>query len=96
MSIGAKKEKLLPCRISVILNYNSALTNVFFFKQGIKQGKQHDYENERGQNTHRKEEQVKMPLLPNNAGKRSGTTGSKTLKELWLSFDKRAELDTQG
>ena len=31
---------------------------------------------ERVQNTHSKREWVKIPILPNNAGKRSGTTGS--------------------
>ena len=40
----------------------------------IEQVKQHDYNgNERGQNTHDQVEQVKIPLLPNKVGKRSGT-----------------------
>ena len=30
-------------------------------------------------NTHCKGERVKIPLLPNNGGKRSGTTGSRQL-----------------
>ena len=30
-----------------------------------------DNESERGQNTHSKGEQVKIPLLPNNVGKRN-------------------------
>ena len=36
---------------------------------------------ERGQNTHSKGELVKIPLLPNEVGKRSGTTGSRQLED---------------
>ena len=39
----------------------------------VKQEKQHDNEIERGQNTHSKWEWVKIPLFPNDVGKRRGT-----------------------